>query len=44
MSGSSEHDIYGIELSDDRYTVEQSLVRNKYAAFDSDGNTILRGK
>ncbi|WP_181691470.1 LURP-one-related/scramblase family protein [Natronomonas sp. LN261] len=38
------YDITGVELSDDRYTVEQSLVRNKYAAYDADGETVLNGK
>lgn len=37
-------DISGIDLSDDRYTVEQSLVRDKYVASDADGNVVLRGK
>ncbi|MDY6765401.1 MAG: hypothetical protein SV377_06950 [Halobacteria archaeon] len=37
-------DIKGIELSDNKYTVEQSLVRNKYVAYDSKGNTVLKGK
>lgn len=39
-----EYDIAGIDLSDDRYTVEQSLVRNKYVALDASGNTVLKGK
>ncbi|WP_277554574.1 LURP-one-related/scramblase family protein [Halobaculum limi] len=38
------YDIAGIELSDDRYTVVQSLVRNKYRAEDAAGNVVLRGK
>jgi uncharacterized protein YxjI len=29
---------------DDRYTVEQSLIRNKYKAMDAGGNVVLRGK
>ena len=36
--------ISGIDLSDDRYTVEQALIRNKYKAMDSRGNTVIRGK
>jgi len=40
----STYDIRGIDLSDDEYTVEQSLVRNKYVAEDADGNVVLRGK
>ncbi|SFS54294.1 hypothetical protein [Halostagnicola kamekurae] len=39
-----EYDIGGLDLSDDHYTVEQNLVRNKYRAFDDDGNTVLKGK
>jgi len=37
-------DIRGIDLSEDEYTVEQSLVRNKYVAEDADGEVVLRGK
>jgi len=44
MRPSSEYDIDGVDFTDTRYTVEQSLVRNKYKAMDSDGNTVLRGK
>ncbi|MBX0322243.1 hypothetical protein EGH21_04255 [Halomicroarcula sp. F13] len=40
----SKYDIEGIELTDDTYTVEQSLVRNKYKAMDAAGNVVLRGK
>ncbi|QIO21875.1 LURP-one-related/scramblase family protein [Haloarcula sp. JP-L23] len=40
----SKYDIQGIELTDDTYTVEQSLVRNKYKAMDAAGNVVLRGK
>ncbi|MXR42923.1 hypothetical protein GRX01_16435 [Halobaculum sp. WSA2] len=38
------YDISGIDLTDDSYTVVQSLVRNKYRAEDSSGNVVLRGK
>ncbi|ELY82481.1 LURP-one-related/scramblase family protein [Natrinema pallidum] len=44
MSGTRGYDIQGIELTDDRYTVEQGFVRNKYKALDVDGNVVLRGK
>lgn len=44
MAPDAEYDIAGIDLDDDRYTVEQSLVRNKYRALDAAGNTVLRGK
>lgn len=44
MASPRGYDIAGIELSDDRYTVEQSFVRNKYRALDAAGNTVLRGK
>ena len=40
----ADPDIAAIDLTDDSYTVEQSLVRNKYAAYDADGDTVLRGK
>jgi len=44
MTSGSDTDIAGLELTDDRYTVEQSLIRNRYRALDSAGNTVLRGK
>lgn len=44
MVSAREYDIAGIDLSDDRYTVEQSLIRNKYAASNAAGDTVLRGK
>ena len=44
MVSAREYDIAGIDLSDDRYTVEQSLIRNKYAASSAAGDTVLRGK
>ena len=37
-------DIEAIELVDDSYTVEQNLVRNKYRAYDSSGEVVLRAK
>ncbi|MFB6111280.1 MAG: LURP-one-related/scramblase family protein [Halobacteriaceae archaeon] len=42
-SAGDTYDISGIELSDERYTVEQSLVRNKYRAENSAGETVLQG-
>jgi uncharacterized protein YxjI len=44
MSQSGRYDIKGIELTGDSFTVEQSLIRNKYKAMDADGNVLLRGK
>jgi uncharacterized protein YxjI len=44
VSESRHYDIRGVDLSEDRYTVEQSLVRNRYVAADGDGNVVLRGK
>jgi len=38
------YDISGIDLSDDHYVVEQSLIRNKYRAKDATGDVVLRGK
>ena len=40
----NDANIAGIELEDDRYTVVQSLVRNKYRAENSAGEVVLRGK
>ena len=44
MSSGKKYEITGIELLDDCYTVEQSLIRNKYKALDAAGNTVIRGK
>ncbi|MFB6130653.1 MAG: LURP-one-related/scramblase family protein [Salinigranum sp.] len=33
-----------VEFTDDRYVVEQSLIRNRYKATDSSGDVVLRGK
>jgi uncharacterized protein YxjI len=44
MAPDQAYDIAGVSLTDDRYTVEQSLIRNKYKALDAAGNTVLRGK
>ena len=44
MSGSRNYDIAGVDLSDDRYVVEQSLIRNRYRALDAAGDTVLKGK
>jgi hypothetical protein len=39
-----KYTIRGLTLSDDHYTVEQNLARNKYKALDDDGNTVLQAK
>ncbi|SEO04437.1 hypothetical protein SAMN05216388_1007132 [Halorientalis persicus] len=44
MATTSEYDIEGLDLTDDSYTVEQSLIRNKYKAMESNGEVVLRGK
>mgnify|MGYP000683939694 CR=1 FL=1 len=44
MSTATKYDIRGLELTDDSYTVEQSLIRSKYKAMDQDGNVVVRGK
>ena len=36
--------ISGLELRDDEYTVVQSLFRNRYRAYDSNGTLVLQGK
>jgi len=37
-------DIAALDLTDDEYTVVQSPIRNKYKAYDDDGDLVLRGK
>jgi uncharacterized protein YxjI len=44
MSRRQSYDISGLDLTDDSYTVEQSLIRNKYKAMDAAGNVVIRGK
>ena len=39
-----DYSLERIELTDDSYTVEQGLIRNKFRALDSRGNVVLRGK
>jgi len=43
-SESGKYDISTVDLTDDRYEVKQSMVRNKYAVRDSAGDVVLRGK
>jgi len=43
-SDSDAYDISTVDLTDDRYEVKQSMVRNKYAVRDSAGDVVLRGK
>ncbi|SFR30978.1 MULTISPECIES: LURP-one-related/scramblase family protein [Halorubrum] len=43
-SESSAYDISTVDLSDDRYEVKQSMVRNKYTVRDGAGDVVLRGK
>lgn len=44
MTPANNVEISGLDLTDTEYTVEQSLVRNKYKAIDSSGDPVLRGK
>jgi uncharacterized protein YxjI len=44
MATSERPSFSTVDLTDDRYTVEQSLIRNKYAAEDASGTVVLRGK
>lgn len=44
LMGRTRYGIDGLDLSDDEYTVEQNLVRNRYEAVDDGGNTVLEGK
>ena len=41
---STQPSISALDLDGNSYTVEQSLVRNKYVAYDGQGNVVLRGK
>ena len=41
---STSHGITGVDLTDDQYTVEQALIRNKYEATNSRGEVVVRGK
>lgn len=36
--------IGGVDLTADEYTVQQSLIRNKYAVYGPDGDLVLRAK
>lgn len=36
--------IAGVDLSGDRYVIRQSLIRNRYAVEDGDGNVVFRLK
>jgi len=40
----TDRQLSGVDLGGNRYTVEQSLVRNKYTAYDEHGNVVLRAK
>lgn len=44
MAEDNKYDIQNIDLSDDYYKIEQSLIRNKYKLTDKDGEVVLRGK
>lgn len=44
MSATTNDVIEGVELHDSEYTVVQSLIRNKYKAYDANGDLVLQGK
>lgn len=44
MTTATDYNITGIELTDDQYTVEQSLFRNRYTVRDAADTTVLKGK
>jgi uncharacterized protein YxjI len=44
MAPTNSYEITQLDLSDTEYTVEQSLVRNKYNAIDSTGDIVIKGK
>jgi uncharacterized protein YxjI len=41
---SQEGVLSGVDLTDERYTVEQAYVRNKYEVYDEAGELVLRAK
>lgn len=43
-TGQTRDVLAGVDLTDDEYTVEQHLLRNRYAVYDGDGELILRAK
>ena len=43
-SASPAYDISTVDLTDDRYEVKQSVIRNKYVVRDRAGTVVLRGK
>jgi len=43
-SAAGPYDISTVDLTDDRYEVKQSVIRNKYVVRDSGGDVVLRGK
>lgn len=44
MAVNTEDALKGVELDGDEYTVVQSLIRNKYKAYDANGDLVLQGK
>jgi uncharacterized protein YxjI len=44
MGATGDYQIQGLNLTDNQYTVEQALIRNKYKAMDASGNTLLKSK
>ena len=40
----SQPSIAGVDLRGNHYTVEQALVRNKYVAYDENGDEVVRAK
>lgn len=43
-SAAGEDVVPGVALDAERYTVKQSLIRNKYAVYGPDGELVLRAK
>ncbi|MFC5278902.1 hypothetical protein ACFPM1_09070 [Halorubrum rubrum] len=43
-SSPNRYDISTVDLTDDRYEVKQSAIRNKYTVRDGAGDVVLRGK
>jgi uncharacterized protein YxjI len=44
MSSQAGPELQAIDFHDSEYLIEQNLIRNKYRAYDSRGNVVLRAK
>lgn len=44
MNEDNQYNITNVDMNDEYYNIEQSLVRNKYKVTDKNGDVILKGK